>query len=751
MPVLQAESPIFEHVANRIAELQRGPLPAQIEDAQELAEREEAAQAYAGEDERHFVEYVEEFVRTARNTMSRLRQIQQECWAVYQEEEPPNYVNKEDWQSRVVIPKPFSAVQFAKTQVRKAFTPEFLSIQNEPNPVAGEFWTKLMLRMLDHDHANFRVRFPDACEMGLAIGTSMELIPYWDNRRGLQYSLIEPWKIHRDTDALSRESQSGMGWVHEEWQDLWALKQGETDGRYRGVTRVQATMEQAHNPQNPLMDPQNLAELRKHFWHRNKFRKMALVREYYGTVLNKNGDLLLPNATYTVAGTHVIGLPKDVSYPTLRWPGTAFSPMPHLLRFDGRGIVQGIRTLWYWMCSLMALHSDNLNWIVNPMHEINVSALVDQSDIDIFPGHVFNVKDTMNGQQAVRAVERRFTTNEVLANLGYGDQKFQEGTFVTSVVQGLPGNRSRVTFREAAQQLDQSKDMFASLGVNIEDGALWAIKAGMETVMINITRADLAKLFRADELEHYLASAQEGSGFQSPVDETLILPGLSGTFSVSGLSAVLRDMDVLKSIKEVILPLFELPQIAPYLVPYGVAKAIETRLNLKDEGVIASPEQAVQIAQAQQEQAAQMQQMQQALLSMQAQLEGKKLELEAQKQGLEAQKLGLEAQKMQLDAQLQQEEFQVERERLQAEAAQTALEVQQTEAKIQQIMANIGLIVMQRDAIVEKLRLDAARVQLQARQAAGQLAIQEKTADAQIAAQKAKATVERNGRAAQRP
>ena len=738
MAVAAGPSTQIDVIQQRVRELQ-GLVLRDGMDSQELSEREEAAQAYAGEDESHWVNYVEECVRTSRNSMVRLRQLQQECWQVYQEEEPPNYRNKEEWQSRVVIPKPFSAVQVAKNMVRKAFTPEFLSIDNEPHPEAGEFWQTLMLRMLDHDHANFRIRFPDATEMGLALGTSQEMIPYWDARRGLQYALVEPWKIHRDPDASSRDPQSGLYWIHEEFQDLWLLEQGEKDGQYQGVAAVREQLVQAHNPENPEMNPELQADLRKMFWVRNKYRQMALVREFYGTVLDRRGSLLLPNATFTVAGRPVIALPKVTPFPTLRWPGISFSPLPHLLRYDGRGILQGIRTLWYWMCSLIALHGDNLNWVVNPMTEINVQALVDQSDTDTFPGKTFSVKDTISGQQAIRTIDRRFTTNEVLANLQQADRYIQEGTFVTSTAQGLPGYRSEITFREVAMMMDQSRDLFSSLGINIEDGALWAIKAGMETVQLNITRQDLANLFRPDDLARLLATAEAG-GMPSPVDEGLVLPGLQGTFSVSGLSAVLRDMDVLKSMNELIIPLSKDPFYAPYLKPYRILKSIETRLNLKDEGVFATAEEAVQIAKGQAEQAAKVQQQQEALIALQMETEQQRLVLEGQKQGLEAQKLALEARKMEIEAEQAEAQAAIEQEELAGQAAQIEQDLRRTEAEIQKIMAEIGRTVLQSEAIAEKLQLEQARLRIQAGQVEGQLEIQRMQATAAIKAAAQKRT-----------
>ena len=123
-------------------------------DEQELNEREIAAGRYAGENEGHFVDYAEDCRRTSVGAMTDIRRIQSECWDVYNEEPPPNYADKEDWQSKVIIPKPFGAVQFAMGVVRKAFSAEFLSVENEQNQEVADFWEKLIKHQLNQQHGN---------------------------------------------------------------------------------------------------------------------------------------------------------------------------------------------------------------------------------------------------------------------------------------------------------------------------------------------------------------------------------------------------------------------------------------------------------------------------------------------------------------------------------------------------------------------------------------------------------------------
>ena len=78
-------------------EVQRSRTKMEVESAkppiddQEMAEREEATQAYAGEDEAHFVAYLNDCVKMSRDSMVDIREEQAECWDVFNEKEPKNY------------------------------------------------------------------------------------------------------------------------------------------------------------------------------------------------------------------------------------------------------------------------------------------------------------------------------------------------------------------------------------------------------------------------------------------------------------------------------------------------------------------------------------------------------------------------------------------------------------------------------------------------------------------------------------
>ena len=570
-------------------------------DYKELAEREEAAQAYSQEDERHFVDYALDAINHSLKANESIRQAQHDLYRVYQEEEPAFYQAKESWQSRVVVPKPFNTVLFGASTVRKAFSPDFLSIADESNTAAEAFWRPLMTRCLSAARAKFVTRFTDASMMALAVGISMEMIPVWAPGRGLGFELVEPWKIVRDPDAAPRDPWGGLFWVHREWIDRHVLLQEQARGRYFNVEASWNVETKAADGNDPFLSMDAVRARKEQVWDRSVFRKMIQVDEYWGQVLSPSGELLLENATYTIAGGRLISEVTASPYATMRWPGVSFSPLPHLLRYGGRGFLQGIQSVWMSMNNLMCLHEDALKWAINPTKEVNIDALDDPADINEWPGKTYPTRETSNGQQAVRVTRRPDVTGAVLANMQHYSGLFAEGSLVPDVVRGLPGLRKEVTAREASQSLDQSVAPYSMVGQNFEEGAGNCIIAGYETLLAFADYEDLAEIMGEDFLTEAGVTPRPHSKGQNPEDPHKPdgMPILSGSFHVSGMGSLMRDQETLQTLLTVVVPLAGNPRFAPFIRPGQVLKSIEVRTNLTDEDIFVPPETAEEIDKAQ--------------------------------------------------------------------------------------------------------------------------------------------------------
>lgn len=581
-------------------------------DPKEKAEREEAARAYAGESPQHFVDYGRDCIDLAVKSKTDIRQMQDECWRVFNEEEPDFWGTKELWQSRITYPKPNKLVRVGQAFARQAFDVDFLSIENENDEEAADFWTKYMGLMVTRNYANFPTKFADATAMALAIGTSEELIPQWVPGKGINLVLENTENIHRDPQAESREPWSGRFWVHQAWQSYAKLKKGEDDGIYENIQDF------ATGSDWMAWEGLNQEEIarRKNMVHvQGKFNRNVMVSEFWGEILSPRGEILLPSAWFTFAGDQVIRKPEATPYESLPWPGVGFSALPNLRRFDGRGLIQGIRSLWYFASNLLSLHADNLNWVVNPMTEMNTDDMVNPMDTGTFPGKEILVFRTQNGQPVVRTVDRNTRNNDIIAMLSKAAMLIDDGSPVDQNMQGGPGWRQGVTKGERVINQEQSNMTMGSMATDIEDGALCTIKSMAETVTANMTY---------DELNQWFPKYAEK--YRVPVSEEfptgLNLPKLtSGNFKIAGISAIVRRQENLQNLEKM-EEMFANPVLQPFLKPYPYLKARVKYTNLVDIGMLISEEQANQIDQAQQQQQEAGIQAQQQKQAAEAQLAG---------------------------------------------------------------------------------------------------------------------------------
>lgn len=524
-------------------------------DEQEITEREEAAQAYAGETEEHFVNYCDACVDESREATKEVRVIWDQCWEAYNSK--IDYGDKEDWQSKAVSNEPFTTVQQGKAVIRRALLRhDYLNVEGVE--VGDKDFSYLIKKGLDfhcnEQHADFPTNFSIATDVSLAVGQSLEIIPSWENGK-LILDLIEPWKIFRDPDAICMDPWSGMYWVHEEWMDIWKLKQA----NYENVDKIQSGGDDSD---------QRKAEQRKDYYYkRSDYRKFARVREFHGAILDSKGEFLL-EGTYTVGGRNVIQLPQRRQLVRARWPGVSFSPLIHPLRFEGKGLMEGVITLWWLMNNLMNLDADNLNWVVNGVSEINIANLVDPSDLDEYPGKRYLKKTT---DDVFRTHRGEAKTADILARMEAWSQRFQNGSFVNQFVIGSPGTRSNITKGEVEIKTQQSLGVFDSIGKDIEAGAVDVMWLIYETIMLNWMEIDTPSIIRVFGKEESNNPALL-KFVQMGVDERKQLLRDNCDITVTGISAELQQLEMLEKL-QIFMRLSESQLYSPYIKPRELLQA----------------------------------------------------------------------------------------------------------------------------------------------------------------------------------
>jgi len=450
-------------------------LAAAIEELQDLPD-EELEELFADQTDDipdgHLVEYVEECVRHTESVYKDRIKLEEQLWDAH-EGKMRELQLKEDWQAKITTNEPFQTAIQAKMLVRKAIVdrPDWINVTTEleedPMVMAKvDFWQDALrwwAKRVKLTHT-----FPDLTEMAFSVGTSMALKGIWsvdeNGIEGLKTIKIEPWKIRRDVDAMSREPQSGLFLVHQDWVDYYTLLDGEEKGYYQNVRNClrdkgdEGTWtRQKERRQRGLVD------------YSNRFRPQVFVREFWGGVLDHNGEMRFPKCRFTVANRTVIAKPKPVKFPRIKWPIHQFAAIPHLRNFHGYSLNEGMLKMWKFRCNLLSMTADKLSFVLNGAYEVDEGKLLNPADKELFPGCTKPMKFGMRDAYRLIPTDKDFLpiVEQLMALTG---NLYQNGVFVTELLKGETGERKDITKGEVQIKTQQAMGVFEGIGRDVEYG-----------------------------------------------------------------------------------------------------------------------------------------------------------------------------------------------------------------------------------------------------------------------------------------
>ena len=426
----------------------------------------------------HLVEYVEECVNHTEKVDRDRMLLDEQLWDAH-ESKMREMNQKEDWQAKITTNEPFQTVTQAKMLVRKAVVdkPEWFDVSTQLTDdleaqAKAAFWEDSLRWWLRR--SRFHQLFPDMNEMSFAVGVSMAMKALWsvqdDGTEGLKLLLIEPWKIRRDIDAYSRDPQSGLYCIHQDWVDYHVLIQGEEQGFYQNVRGALhdkgdegSWNRQKERKQRGLVD------------HSNRFRPQVFVREFWGGVLDHNGEMVYPKVRFTVANRTVISRPKPVKFPRIKWPIHQFAALPHLRNFHGYSLIEGMLKMWKFRCNLLSMCADKLSFVLNGGYEVDSTKLVNPADKELYPGCTKDLKGGQKGAYNLIPTDKDFLPiTEGLMNMT--GNLFQNGVFVTELLKGESGQRNDITLGEVEIKTQQAMGVFEGIGHDVEYGGEQAIE-----------------------------------------------------------------------------------------------------------------------------------------------------------------------------------------------------------------------------------------------------------------------------------
>lgn len=537
----------------------------------------------------HYVDYVDECIKESYEASKKRRDKDNILWKAH-ETELDSMADKEDWQSQIVLNKPFTTTIQAKSLVRRGLMerPEYFNLDptDKENPLylaKTKFWEKALKYWTGTREAYVPHVFADAAEMGFAVGQSMSIKILWKPDQNGVFRLylvpVEPWKTYPDPDRQPRMSWSGLYNIHEEWVDYYQLKEMELLGHYQNIDQVKMGRSSKSGDGYGYEDKEEERKKKGQEHARNRYRKAVLIREFWGTILDENGDVLMPNASYTVCNGVIIRPPRPNPFSRLKWPWVDFSPIPHLLNFHGYGIYETVLSVWQFQNALMNLYIDNENWRINNMYEMAPDKLEDPSDDEIYPGKIIRKKAGVDGPALTPVSKAQSNLQDVQFMWSMATNLWENGSFITELLKGEQGERKKITATEIQLKLQQSIGVFDSIGKDVERGGtelMWGIKEVLTTFWDDLDRVGMKDIFGQDPFYQQLMM----SGMLSP-QARMETMNLDCEVKISGVSKLFDRANIIEKLKS--LAMFSAsPQYGPYAKHAKIIRRFAEELNQSD-------------------------------------------------------------------------------------------------------------------------------------------------------------------------
>ena len=579
-------------------------LEEQRRDPAAFKEGTETAKGLAPE---HLVKLVRSQKQEAYASETRIRSAWKEWWNLWLNN--VDFSDKEEWQTKLWIPKPFTAVEQATALIQRGLleSPDAFTIEgldDRDKIIAARVWRPLIRYLLER--AEFPNKFSDAAKMGFILGLAGYLKFRWvanavpqlsgiqpgpDGRpvpifkAGVRHALVvdfvQPWRVFRDPESEPRKNFSGTFLIHCEWKDRPVLRAMQAAGW--DPTTVEELLQKKGKVGDTALvghEEEEFEEFRRH-WQRHEFRHSYLVNEAWTDILDENGDPVMPSALMVVSDDKILYGPSDnplwatdMQTGRRKWPFLATAPLVHPSQFIGRGIVEQEAGLSRLFSNVFMLWADGLNWRVNPPTEIFQDALVDWEDLDHYPGKLW-VKHTEK-PALTPANMGQMNTNEVMAALEYIDRQRQNSNFVSDFVVGLPGSRAEITKGEVQIKTSQSLAIFEAMGRNLEvmgrDAVELAYNFAMQ-YMVDYSNPDIRRIL-GDEVTMILGNLS----LPERIDQ------LQGAydFRFTGVSQALHKAEQLQKVMQ-FATLMSSPIFAQAVqTPADILKVIADLLNITE-------------------------------------------------------------------------------------------------------------------------------------------------------------------------
>jgi hypothetical protein len=462
--------------------------------------KESTGNWYDSVDDEWLCGYVRQWRDSCRTQRRTRWSIWNECWELYRGKADNRA--KDNWQSKVFLPKAWAAVKQATNIIGRYMRIEnkpyqFTAINSDDYVAVTRGARKTKLTRLMMDKAGYIEEFLEALEGSFIMGIGV-IKCWWD------VDTIE--KLELQDTAEQNEAGAPMGrQIVRNKVDNGELKMRAVDpyhfywlpgskfNKWRGtIEELQATkydllmlaekgviskevVDRIKTTSNVDGQSQNQMRFDDNGTTVITPQDMGLVRllEYYGPVV-KDGKVLTDKAHLIVTEDKICLKKSTNMYWHKNPPYIAWSPLTTPFRADGTGLIEQVREVLRNLNRLANFSIDTLLFRLLPMFEVVPEVYENPEDFEtgIVPGKIFRRNLTTPQLQGIKPIQTEDISQGTVQVSAILDRSFQEGALVTEAQQSIPRYRGAQSATETQIMQSNQDSFFGGLAANIENNAI---------------------------------------------------------------------------------------------------------------------------------------------------------------------------------------------------------------------------------------------------------------------------------------
>ena len=613
-----SDSTIPVEFTEQEAQQEQAPMVGPSQEVQLIKEQTDAAVA----------RYVTEW----RNKLKTQRQdkvnIWNECWQLYRGLE--DFSDKDEWQSRIVLPKTWSSVKQAVSTIKRlmrgakdVWTVEAVNPDDLVSVARGGQVTDLTKVLMEN--AKYMDAFAEGLECGFIIGIGVWKI-WW---------ALEPRQRTRVITGVMGPDGKLVPLSEQQIQQagLPATRQVVREDVLEGKLKIKAvdpynfwwmpgsklnewvgTIEEIEVPKWKLiemaeqgfLDPEQVDKIQP--MKINEEQKQSYLRfgerqtpsgptqetssvkltELYGPLII-DGTMVERNAHVIIANDNTVLLNKKNNMWQPKPPYVGFSPLMLPFRTEGVGLVEMVSKIDKALSRLANMSVDTLMFNMVPTFEVNVEAYENPEDLEtgLTPGKVLRRNNTAMGQAGVVPLQFPDISNGSVQTMAALDRYHQEGALVSEIQQAIPRYRGVQTATEIETKAAYQDSFFGAMAADIEAQALEPMLA--MAVDLILQYIDTANDPRVASILGIGADVLKG------LTKEQLLEMVQGdyTIKVTGLSGQLAKAEMLQNLTQLLNILGQNPEAwMPYVNQDELLRRIleAFRPTIRDiDNIIAEP------------------------------------------------------------------------------------------------------------------------------------------------------------------